>query len=34
VAAFVLPFEKPVFDLLSRVRELRELAEQERLDEA
>jgi acetyl-CoA carboxylase carboxyl transferase subunit alpha len=29
VAAFVLPFEKPVVDLLSRVRELRELAEQD-----
>jgi acetyl-CoA carboxylase carboxyl transferase subunit alpha len=29
LAAFVLPFEKPVVDLLSRVRELRELAEQD-----
>lgn len=29
MAAFVLPFEKPVVDLLSRVRELRELAEQD-----
>jgi acetyl-CoA carboxylase carboxyl transferase subunit alpha len=29
VAAFVLPFEKPVVDLLSRVRELRELAERD-----
>jgi len=29
VAAFVLPFEKPVVDLLSRVRELRELAAQD-----
>jgi acetyl-CoA carboxylase carboxyl transferase subunit alpha len=29
VAAFVLPFEKPVVDLLSRVRELRDLAEQD-----
>jgi acetyl-CoA carboxylase carboxyl transferase subunit alpha len=28
VAAFVLPFEKPVVDLLGRVRELRELADQ------
>ena len=29
MAAFVLPFEKPVVDLLSRVRELRELAAQD-----
>ncbi|HEX4513168.1 MAG TPA: acetyl-CoA carboxylase carboxyltransferase subunit alpha [Polyangiaceae bacterium] len=29
MAAFVLPFEKPVVDLLSRVRELRELAERD-----
>jgi acetyl-CoA carboxylase carboxyl transferase subunit alpha len=29
VAAFVLPFEKPVVDLLSRVRELREAAAQD-----
>ncbi len=29
MAAFVLPFEKPVVDLLSRVRELRELADQD-----
>jgi len=29
LAAFVLPFEKPVIDLLGRVRELRELAEQD-----
>jgi acetyl-CoA carboxylase carboxyl transferase subunit alpha len=29
LAAFVLPFEKPVVDLLTRVRELRELAEQD-----
>jgi len=28
MAAFVLPFEKPVVDLLGRVRELRELADQ------
>ena len=29
MAAFVLPFEKPIVDLLGRVRELRELAEQD-----
>ncbi len=29
MAAFVLPFEKPVVDLLSRVRELRDLAEED-----
>jgi acetyl-CoA carboxylase carboxyl transferase subunit alpha len=29
VAGFVLPFEKPVVDLLGRVRELRDLAEQD-----
>jgi acetyl-CoA carboxylase carboxyl transferase subunit alpha len=34
VAAFVLPFEKPVVDLLSRVRELRDLAEHDKSLEA
>ncbi len=30
MAAYVLPFEKPVVDLVSRVRELRELAKSDR----